>query len=187
MSKSNALMILAVIVGPILAVQAQKFIEKWREARARKVWIFKTLMAMRGTPLAPAFVQALNTIDLEFSPKKPKEKAVLDAWKLYLDHLYSAPRDFNDPNYQSQLTVWTAKSSEWLVDLLYLMGRALGYNFDKVQLKKGFYTPVGHTNLELEQSLIRRGILEVLFRRRNLPVELVQPPPPQQPLPPQTP
>ena len=87
MTISDYAMILAVILGPILAVQTQKWIESWRADNERKKWIFKTLMATRGTPVSPTHVQALNMIELEFSIKDPQEKAVLEAWRVYLDHL----------------------------------------------------------------------------------------------------
>jgi len=64
MTISDWLMISAVLTGPILAVQVQKFIESWREAKQRKIYIFKTLMATRGTTLSPRHVEALNIIDV---------------------------------------------------------------------------------------------------------------------------
>ena len=82
MSIADWLMILAVLLSPVIAVQVQKGIEKWREGRNRKLLIFKTLMATRGSRLSPAYVEALNMIDLEFNTKKTKEKKVLNAWKV---------------------------------------------------------------------------------------------------------
>jgi Family of unknown function (DUF6680) len=35
------------ILGPVLAVQAQKWVEGFREKKARRLTIFRTLMAMR--------------------------------------------------------------------------------------------------------------------------------------------
>ena len=32
--------------------------------------------------------------------KGAKEKAAVDAWKIYRDHLYDVPRNYQDPNYQ---------------------------------------------------------------------------------------
>ena len=52
----------------------------------RRLEVFKALMTYRGTRLAPAFVQALNLIDLEF--KGRRDKAVLDAWKELQDHYF---------------------------------------------------------------------------------------------------
>ena len=40
---SDGLLITATVVGPILAVQAQKWVEVWREDRARRLQVFKTL------------------------------------------------------------------------------------------------------------------------------------------------
>ena len=173
MTISDWMMVAAVILGPILAIQAQKLIDAWKQGRERKMWIFKTLMATRGIPVSATHVQALNMIDLEFSGKKVDEKAVLEAWKLYLDHLSDGPRDFQDPDYQSKLNAWSTKSQDCLVDLLYTMGRVLNYDFDKVQLKKGAYTPQGHA--DIEKSLIRRGTLDLLYGERALPVEFIPP------------
>jgi hypothetical protein len=173
MTISNGLMIVALILGPILAVQAQKIIESWKESKGRKISIFKTLMATRGTPLSPRHVEALNMIDLEFSGKDPKDKAVLDSWKEYHDHLFDAPRDYQDPTYHNKLDTWTAKSNEYLVNLLYAMAQAVGYTFDKVQLKKGAYTPQGYADLEFEFSLIRRGILDLLYEKKTLPIRVL--------------
>lgn len=175
MTIADGFMIVAVIAGPILAVQAQKLIELLKEGRERKTWVFKTLMATRAIPLSPTHVQALNMIELEFSSKRPADRAVIEAWKSYIDHLGDAPQDFNDPDYRTKSTVWISRSNDCLVDLLYTMGRALGYAFDKVQLKKGAYTPKGHADLEFEISLLRRGALDLLYRKRALPVEVFQP------------
>ena len=172
MGINDIVMVVAVVLGPILAVQAQKMIEQWRENRARKLSVFTVLMATRGTPLSPEHVQALNMIDLEFSAEKPRERAVREAWKVYLDHLGDAPQDFQDPTYQAKNAAWTTRSNDCRVELLYTMGHVLGYDFDKVQLKKGVYTPKGHADTEFEQGLLRKGLLELLYNRRALPIQL---------------
>jgi hypothetical protein len=153
MTITDGFMIGAVILGPILAVQAQKWIEEWKQAKGRKLSVFKILMATRGTPVSPRHVEALNVIDLEFSDRKPKEKAVLEAWKVYHSHLYDVPRDYADPAYQSKQEVWDAGRKECLVNLLFAMSQALGYSFDEVQLKKGAYVPQAHADLETELFL----------------------------------
>ncbi len=170
MTIADALMIIAVILGPILAVQVQKRIELWRSGRERKIHIFKILMATRGTPVTPNHVEALNLIDIEFSGNNKKEKSVRDAWKIYLNHLCEYPRDYQDPAYKSKIDTWTSKSRDCLVEMLYTMAQTLGYEFDKVQLKKGAYTPQGFLDLEFEQSLARRGLLDVLYGKRGIPV-----------------
>ena len=70
MTISDWLVILAIIIAPILAVQVQKIIESRRSKRERKLQVFKALMATRATPLSPIHVEALNMIDIEFYDDK---------------------------------------------------------------------------------------------------------------------
>ena len=73
--------------GPVLAVEVQKRSERKREQRSRRLGIFRTLMATRLQMLGWEHVQALNVIDVEFYGSSSEEKAVLNDWKAYLDHL----------------------------------------------------------------------------------------------------
>ena len=70
MTISDWLMIIAVLLAPLIAVQVQKWLEHHRENRERKLRVFKTLMATRAATVSPDHVQALNMIDLEFSGKR---------------------------------------------------------------------------------------------------------------------
>lgn len=58
--------VFATLVGPILAVQAQKFLEGRREYRAAKLWVFRSLMTTRMQRLSIDHVRALNMIDICF-------------------------------------------------------------------------------------------------------------------------
>src|SRR5262245_57594896 len=81
------LTILAVIVGPILALWAQCFSERRGELKQRKLRVFSDLMATRGTRLSGRHVEALNAIQVEFHAKRGQERVVFEKWKEYLDHL----------------------------------------------------------------------------------------------------
>ena len=155
--------IVAIIVGPMAALWVQRLLDEGREERNRKMWIFKTLMSFRATPLSPTFVQALNLIDIEFNGNDEKEKRVRNKWKVLLDHFADlmAP---NLPDNSRQLSV------EKTVDLLIAMGTCLGYEFDEVQIKKGVYYPQGLGDVEQEQHKLRRYILELLEGNRRIPV-----------------
>jgi len=52
------------------------------------------------------------------------------------------------------------------------MGNSLGYDFDETHIKKSIYAPQGHADLESEQRLIRKGIIDVLYRGYALPMEI---------------
>src|SRR5882672_3424001 len=105
-------LIFATLVGPLLAVQAQKYLERWRAETERRKQIFKTLMATRASRLAPVHIESLNLIDIEFPAARSRFKRVRSAWKAYLTHLgESAPDAPAQP-------VFFAKREELFTDLL---------------------------------------------------------------------
>lgn len=156
MTITDFLTIVAIVIAPVAAVQVQKRLEVFREQRGRKLWIFKTLMATRAATVSAEHVQALNMIDLEFREKR--YKSVTTAWKTYLDHLSSYPKDS-----EKLRPIWGDRRVDFLTNLLLAMGRSLGYEFDEVHVKKGIYAPEAHGRLEDENMLIRRGLLRLLY------------------------
>lgn len=159
----SVITILAIVVGPVSALYIQRKLDEGREARNRRLWVFKTLMSYRATPLSPSFVQALNLIDVEFDGNNESDKAVRTAWKVLLDHF----GDLGKPNPPENTPEKTAALT---TTLLLAMGKSLGYDFDEVQIKKGAYYPMGLGNVEQEQHALRRGLLELLSGTRRLPV-----------------
>lgn len=170
MTISDWLVITAMIIAPILAVQIQKFIESRKESKERKMQVFRTPMATRATPLSPLHVEALNMIDIVFH----KDKRIVDAWKLLLDNFANYPKDPKDPGFQTKLTASSEKSNELLTDLLYEMAKSLNYDFDKVHLKRGAYIPKGHADFELEQNFIRRSLVDLFLGIKPLPINIVE-------------
>jgi hypothetical protein len=153
--------IFATIIGPIAAVQAQKWLERGRETRARQTLIFRTLMGTRGALLAPDHVRAINSIPLDFYPTSPKLKAINTAWKTYIDHLgvKQVPGD-----------QWAERRVDYLLELLQLIGAYVGYEFTVVEMKREFYAPVGHATVESEQDLIRQGFAKLFKGEASLPL-----------------
>jgi hypothetical protein len=158
------LMILAVLLSPFLAVYANNFIERRRQARERRLNIFKTLMATRAATLSPEHVQALNMIDIEFYGKHRKSKEVLQAWRSYLDHL-GDQKSFTD-------TSWAERRLELFIDLMHKMSVCLGYDFDKVHIKRTSYFPKGFGELEDDQTIIRKGIVAWLKGDLSVPMRV---------------
>jgi hypothetical protein len=151
--------IIAIIVAPIIALKVQRKADEAREARGRRLLIFKTLMSNRATRLNPNFVQALNMIDIEFTDRSEKE--VRDAWKELQDH-YSDWGRKTPSQRQREDKNDIEKSEDLLIELLVKMGRRLGYDFDKVFIKKACYYPEGLGNIEQEQDALRRALLNLL-------------------------
>jgi hypothetical protein len=165
--------VLATLLGPILAVQAQKAVERARERRSRKSWVFHQLMATRAARVSPEHVQALNMIDLAFYGQRvlgihrrsKSEKAVLDAWREYHDHLSTKADD-------ETLTIWNVKGDELFINVLFAMAEDVGYRFDRVQLKKGAYSPIAHGQLEEQQHALRKLAIDVLAGQSPLRMEV---------------
>lgn len=122
----------ATIVGPILAVQAQKWIERLRETRERKLRIFYVLMGSRAARTSPEHVQALNLIDLLF--RRKAERPIIEAWEAYREHLNKDTEKMTP----FQLEAWGTRGNDHFNDLIYAMSVALGYHFTSHNFKEVF-------------------------------------------------
>lgn len=169
MTTNELLTILALISGPILAIQVQKFIERRSEKRVRKMQIFSTLMARRATPLAPLHVEALNRIDIDFYD----DKKVKEVWKVLLDNFGHYPTDPKSTDFAIQLSACTDKSKDLLTELLYEMACSLGYNYDKIHLKRDTYYPKGHGDFEAENYQMRQAFLKILAGETSFPIRVM--------------
>lgn len=164
----------ATVLGPILAVRAQKAVEAYRERRSRKTRLFEQLMATRASRVSGEHVRALNMIDLVFygertfgvQRRSKKEQRVLDAWKEYLDHLNNRTED-------ESIQHWATQGDELFVNLLYAIAEDIGYAFDRVQLKRGAYTPIAHGEIEAETSELRRATLSLVTGKHALKMNVV--------------
>lgn len=166
MNISEWILIAVTFAAPTAAVQAQKWIERHREKRRGRDYVFRTLMATRAARVSPDHVQALNMIDLEFYGGGAKEKKVREVWRQYLDHL--------DTRYEKdEAAAWNMRQGGLFVDLLYEMANCLGYDFDKTHIKNSSYSPVAHGNLEQDQNNIRFGLAKVLTGNASIPVTLL--------------
>lgn len=172
MTISDGLVIAAVLLAPLLALQVQKKLEERKEDRRRKLNLFKTLMTTRAAPLDARHVEALNMIDVEFY----KNKKIVDIWKLMLDNYNSFPVDPSQQDFKVKLDACVDKARDLLSDILLEMSRSLGYDFDKVHLKRAVYIPKGHVELTVEQEIIRKSLVAILSGKRAIPVIVVKPP-----------
>ncbi len=165
----DILTVLAILSAPLFALQVQKWLDEGKEERNRRHWVFKTLMATRAILVSPNHVQALNMIDLEFQAEE--FAGVRAAWRTYLDHLGNYPKEG-----EAQQAVWQEARLNLLTALLIAMGKSLGYNFDDVHIKKGIYSPEAHSARELEDLLMRRGLVRLLAGDSALKMEVTRVP-----------
>jgi uncharacterized protein DUF6680 len=172
---SDWLTIAAILIAPLVAIQVDRFLAAIKERKRRKLDVFHILMATRGARLSPTHVEALNRIDVEFYGIRE----VLDAWRVYFDHLNPNPR-FGPPNPaqpDSNILQWGDKGQDLFTELLSKMAKELNYAFDPVVLKKGGYFPQLHTDIEQDLHAIRKSARELLEGSQTLKVTLKEPSP----------
>ncbi len=159
----NLAIVFSTLVGPILAVQAQKWLDARRDLQRRQLFVFHALMRNRASPLAPDFVNALNSVPLEFHGAPKPLVAIRSAWRQYMEHMGKQDMAFE---------VWNPKRLELLIALLLKMGEHLDYGFDAVELEREVYSPVAHGQVEKEQNAIREGLAALLSGERSLPLDV---------------
>lgn len=160
---TDVVIILATIAGPVLAVQAQKWLERRRAILDRRQLIFRVLMSTRAARLSAAHVEALNAIPIEFYGTNKKKREIIEAWKAYLDHLTTSG---------ANTEVWHQKRNDLFLDLLHLISQFLGYDFNRVEIGREIYAPIGHATIESEQEIIRRGLASMFSGGFVIPVEV---------------
>ena len=163
MDWSAVAIVLATILGPVLAVWASEYRQRARQQQDRKEWVFRTLMTTRSTRMSLDHVSALNHIDFAFP--QDKHPQISDAWGLYLTHLNKGPGDT-----QESLERWLDEGGNLLADLIHLMASALNIPFPKTSIKRAAYYPKGHADTEMQLNEIRSLLLELLNNKRSLSV-----------------
>jgi hypothetical protein len=163
----------ATVAGPILAVQAQKWVERATERRRARRSIFHALMSNRATRLHDDFLKALNLIDLEFSGGGSKDRAVINAWRSLFGEYHQPPVD-QAP--EAEVLAWNQRINDHLVSLLLAMSKALGYDFSEEQLRRGIYYPKGRVELEQSQLAVLHGVQKLLEGRSALPMKITEAP-----------
>lgn len=164
---SNILTILAILLAPVFAIQVSVYLDRRREEKYRRMYTFRTLMATRAARLSADHINALNMIDVEFYGKDRKSRMVVDAWKIYLDHLE------NKVLLESSLETWASKGLDLFIELLSEMAAFLNYDFDKVSIKKTSYSPEAHGQMEDDQLIIRKGLSALFSGKYAIPIKVM--------------
>ncbi|HWK32093.1 MAG TPA: DUF6680 family protein, partial [Hyphomicrobium sp.] len=158
MTIADGLIIVATLLSPVIAIQVQKLIERTKEQHQARLQVFYDLMATRATRVAPKHVEALNRIDIEFRASRKPESKVLDAWRIYADHLNINLEGASE----AEIAHWTNRGDDLFTDLLEALAAALHYPFNRVQLRRGIYYPRAHGYAEMRRDIFEREIIRLL-------------------------
>ena len=152
--------LVAIAVGPIIAVIVTRMLDCAAEKRRRRLDVFRNLMQTRGVRLDPVHVAALNVVEVEFY----KDKDVRDAFQSYIQHL-SAPM----PDVAEQ-DRFLEQRYDLFMDLLFKIGSSVGFSFDKRDLERLGYFPQGW---DRDQNMQRRNVEmlgQLLSGQRAIPI-----------------
>lgn len=152
--------LIAIVLGPVIAVIMTRILDEKRERRTRKNGVFRDLMQTRGIRLDPVHVAALNVLEIEFY----NEPKVRQSYTDYIAHL-SAPMPI-----VSEQDRFFEQRSDLFMSLLHKMGDALGFQFDKRDLERLSYVPQGW---DADHSLQRKNAAllgQILSGERAIPV-----------------
>jgi hypothetical protein len=155
---------LAIMVSPLIAVQVSEWLKRRYDVRARRLWVFKTLMATRASALSTDHVQAINMVAVEFNAKDRKSKEVFQAWKSYMDHLATTPGS----------EAWGNRRDDLFFAMLHKMSLRLGYDLDMSDMRRTSYTPTGLSERDADLTRMVKGILAVLDGKSSVPISAHQ-------------
>jgi hypothetical protein len=169
------LTIVAIVAGPIAAVIVTRKGDEARETRNRKSAVLTSLMRTRQARLSFDHVSALNLIQVEFY----EDAQVQAAYSSYIANLNQAiPVD------PEAFKKFEEQRNDLFIDLLHAVGKHLGYGFDKRDLVKLAYGPIGWYEDENAVKMIRSMAMDLLSGKTSLSVVARQAPSLSQKFPP---
>ncbi|WP_143103459.1 DUF6680 family protein [Albimonas pacifica] len=151
--------LIAVLVGPVLAVLVTRLIDQRREVRARRMDVFRTLMRTRKLPVHFDHVGALNLVEVEFADKKQ----VISAWKDYLKSL--SERLASNASEEEHEGLRRRRDSG-LTKLIYEISKVLNFKVEQLDILEGNYMPQVWDDDDWEQRMVRRSLRAVLDGQR---------------------
>lgn len=161
---SDAAIVFATLIGPVVAVQVQKWIERSREKRNRQLVVFEALMATRATRMSVRHIDALNAIPIAFYGRGKRLEKIRTEWNDYLSHL-------SDKNkIEANIEVWRGEQIPKIVSLIHEISQYLGFSFSKNEIENGIYLPEGHVTQEADQQTVLAGFARIFRGERGLPI-----------------
>jgi hypothetical protein len=165
LTASEWITIAAIILGPIFAVVTQLWWQHHKQKRDQKLWVFGTLMTLRGSSLTQDFVKALNFIDVVFY----ENQTVRTKWKNLLTHLSS------DAYKGEQISQGTLEHTRDLqAELLVEMAKDLGFGYDFTHIKERAYYPQALVTTDIDNLVIGKKLIAALNGQGALGVKLVE-------------
>lgn len=172
LTTNELLTIIAIVIGPVLAVQVEALRRERQAQRERRLSILRALMCNVGSGLNEGFVTSLNLIGLEFVDQQD----VIQTWRTYIAHL-GTPRG----NEAAHTALWDQRQRDMLFDLIYQLSKSLGFKYGRDDLQRGSYTPSGWGQRAVEEYVNRTEFMKIMVGEKAFPITVVAPPAQQAP------
>ncbi|WP_022682022.1 DUF6680 family protein [Sphingobium bisphenolivorans] len=156
--------ILATLVGPIVAVVITLWYQKRDNDYSRKIQIFRSLMQWRANWLHPDWVGALNMIPVEFSGCTE----IISAFNGLIDKLND--RGFSDGGEHLGHAYQRAEAA--FVELVQQIGARLRIDLTGVDLRSRVYAPRGWADEQASIQSLRSETLALLRGETAVKVEV---------------
>ncbi len=157
----DGLTILALVLGPILAVATQLAFERRREIRRRKIGVLDTLMSYRGRFVHSDNVRAMNLVDVVFYDNEE----VRSKFTALLKHLDSDSMKADEPSPDT-----ISRAEDLAAELISAIAKDIGYSFDHTVIKRQAYHPRAFNVEEKYKSDVRHVLLPLLRGESSLRV-----------------
>ena len=136
------LTIIAILLGPIIAVAITLINEARRRRREQQTQTMRMLVSTRHLAGDPAYTTAINMIPIDFN----RQKKIMLAWQAYIDEIRyrSAPENVEEHNKQ----IITKQTK-----LIFEVMRHLGYSLSETDIQATAYAAGGF--VERDNLMIR--------------------------------
>src|ERR1700730_4984765 len=164
------LTLVALILGPALAVWYSVNVERVREKRRAKLWALQTLLSNRHNVFADDRLRVLNSIDLIFQD----DADVRTKWQSYLAQL-------SNPSFKTDAT-FQAEGRRRELELISAMALALGYkSLSQMDIDRSYRPELLNTQALLSNELVDAAKSFFTLAANALQKPPAPPPPPSAP------
>tara|TARA_B110001454_G_C12719084_1_gene433921 strand:+ start:554 stop:1090 length:537 start_codon:yes stop_codon:yes gene_type:complete len=132
MKTSELINLLAILLGPILAVAVQLISEGRRKTHEQQTQTMRMLLSTRHMPSDPVYSTAINMIPIDFN----KSKRVMQAHKAYIECITYQPSSENVETHNQQIISKQTK-------LIFEMARHLKYDLPETDIQTSAYAAGG--------------------------------------------
>jgi hypothetical protein len=160
MSTYSWLTLLAIVVGPVVAVVITLITEHYRRARERRIQIMRMLLATRHLPADPQYNIAINLIPAEFND----QKEVMAKWREYHAHVRQHPDEASRAEFEKRANVTQSA-------LIFQVMQSVGLKFSEGDIQTEAYISQGFVDRDaLYQASLKAmpDIAETLDEQRKL-------------------